>query len=77
MHKLTIKEEKTFIQVMAFLLCIIIGAVLYLNPEPDYTRFHSDYPVGSDGYLEDSLAYAHPSWSYEKIQEEIYGKPVE
>ena len=39
-------------------------------------EFRSIYPVGSDSYMEDSLIWAHPDWSYERICKELYGREV-
>ena len=67
-----IERQMKIIQV-TFILSIILF-VVYLCSTPEDNKFHSDEPVGSDSYMEDSLAYAHPSWSYERIQQELYGR---
>lgn len=68
------KEEKLFVIAM----CIAIATLMFLSTQYDYieeTKFSSEFEPGSDSYMEDSLTYAHPEWSYERIQEELYGKP--
>ena len=72
------KEEKIFVIAM----CIAIATLMYLMVNTQYnyieeTKFSSEFEPGSDSYMEDSLTFAHPEWSYERIQEELYGKPVE
>lgn len=61
---------------------IVLGIILIMfTISSDYnyleeTKFSSEYEPGSDSYMEDSLAYSHPDWSYERICEELYGIPV-
>lgn len=57
----------------SFMIIMWVKPYNYLEEE----KFSSQYPVGSDAYMEDSLAYAHPEWSYERICEELYGREVE
>lgn len=71
-------KEESKIRLIKYLFIAILAIVfmyLYFNPEDE--SFHSIYEPGSDSYMEDSLTFAHPEWSYERIQEELYGKPVE
>ena len=58
------------ITTIAILIMVItFGNYSYIEEE----KFHSDYPVGSDTYMEDSLAFVHPNWDYEQICDSLYG----
>ena len=72
------KNEKYFVVV----ICVIIAVLMYLMVDTQYDyikeeQFNSEFEPGTDSYMEDSLTYMHPDWSYERIQEELYVKPVE
>lgn len=41
---------------------------VYNNPD----KFTSEYEVGTDAYLSDSIAYIHPDWSPDKVEDNIF-----
>lgn len=71
------KNEKYFVVV----ICIIIAVLMYLilQTQCNYireTEFSSEFEPGSDSYMEDSLTYVHPNWTYEQICDSLYGPAI-
>ena len=39
------------------------------------SNFHSEFEVGTDGYIHDSLAYVHPEWGDDHIEDYMFMDP--
>lgn len=68
------KDKWVFISICTIILFILmltiaIGKYDYVKE----TEFSSEHEPGTDSYMEDSLSYAHPSWTYEQICDTLYG----
>lgn len=65
-----------------FSLTVLIAFIIVMLTLSDYDynkeekEFKSDFDKGSDSYMEDSLTYYHPDWSYEQIQDTLYGDTI-
>ena len=62
--------------IVSCVLCILAHRACIAEQQADVeiAKFHSEYPVGSDGYCIDSIMYEHPSWSYDQAEEYLFGK---
>lgn len=61
-------KRVSILVIVAILLLAGFGIGLntvYNNPD----TFVSEYDAGTDGYITDSIAYVHPSWSPEKVED--------
>ena len=68
------RGEKIF--TIAVISAIVIAMLIMVFSDYDYlkeTEFSSEFEPGTDSYMEDSLSYVHPDWTYEQICDTLYG----
>ena len=63
--------------IVGTIVLLVLGVYLasidtaYNNPDKYVNTFHSDYEVGTDGYLCDTTAFIHPDWSADKVEDYV------
>ena len=70
------KTQKTIIWIVVIAcLAIIIYSILKVEQQFDakYENvFTSEYEIGSDAYIMDSISYYNPLWEYQRIEDYLF-----
>lgn len=62
-------------QIVILIVLLIVIIIRLSNFKLRVSNFHSEFEVGTDGYIHDSLAYVHPEWGDDHIEDYMFMDP--